>query len=257
MSIAYEMKRDGLHVTTSALTGNINTVVIAYEKAMTVGNAGSALSNAVKSAASVRQAALTLIHAIQERGMITPWKGGGQVVQDFLKKMREAEEIIGVEFGLSKDDWAELRKPGQYADTRAQAMKSWSFGVALKVGLDEAGIAVLLTTNGLRKINAAHRKAPKVRGVDSYLEALDHYLKENPQDVIEAQARLHKIISDARGLLDAAEKQRLAMQEAGHAAEPAEKMEPGQSVPVMANLDSDLIDETSDPKAAEKLAETA
>lgn len=254
MSIKYEMKKDGLHVTTSALTGAINTVVIAYEKAMATKNAGAALSGAVKSAQSVRQAALTLIHGIQERGLIKPWLGGGKVVQDFLKKMREAEETIGLEFGLDKDDWAELRKPGQYADTRAQAMKAWSFGVPLKVGLDAGGNAILLTTNGLRKINAAHRKAPEEKGVDAYLDALDHYLKENPADYVEAQARLNQIISEARSLLDVAEKQRLAAIENSSAED--EAPEPGQSTPAMvATLDD--IDETADPVAAAKLAETA
>lgn len=247
MSIKYEMKKDGLHVTTSALTGAINTVVIGYDKAMTTKTASQVLSGAVKAASSVRQAALTLIHAIQEKGIISPWLAGGTVTQDFLKKMREAEETVGKEFNLGPDDWTELRKPGQYADTRAQAMKAWSFGVPLKVGLDEQGNAILLTTNGLRKIDAAHRKAPEARGVDSYLDALEAYLQENPADVVEVQSRLSSIISKARGLLDSAEKQRIAAAEQQNVA-----TEAGQSIPG----DSE-VDETSDPVAAEKMAEVA
>jgi hypothetical protein len=205
----------GLRVTTLSKAGHESTVIIAYDTAMESKTAGRALAGAVKSSASIRTAALSLIHVIQESGMLKPWCGGKAVVQDMLKKMKEAEELIGErEFGLTKQDWAELRKPGQYADTRSQAMKAYANGQTIKVAVDAKGAAVLLTTNGLRKINASNAKPPEKRDIDDYLDAVADYLEKNPKDAAHAQKRLHQIITAARSLLDSEAKKAEAFKDA-------------------------------------------
>lgn len=213
MSMTYKKEAKGLLVTTTGKNGNTTNITLAYENALEAANVTTILQNHARGAASFRGAALTLMNIAQKTGMLKDWFGGQKVTQDLLKKMKDAEEFAGQQFGLTPEDWRELRQPGQYADTRSAMLKAWTFGETLEVGLDSKGISVLLTMNGLRKINASHRKAPETKGLDDYLETLAQYLTSHPEEAVGAEARVTKILSEARSLLDNVAKQAIAQAE--------------------------------------------
>jgi hypothetical protein len=204
MSIKFAINPNGCEIRTMGKNGIETIVSHSYEKAMERSVIVRCMRNNTQAAGSMRQASLSFIHEIQTSGMIDPWFNSQTVHSDLLKKMREAEEKLAVEFGMTADDVAEMRKPGAYADTRSHALKAWGFGIALKTGVDETGNVNLLTTSALRQINASKRKEPETKTIDDLLAKVAEFLMERPQDVVVVEEQTRNMIKAARAMLDSA-----------------------------------------------------
>lgn len=204
MTIKFNLKADGCEIRVMNKNGIETVVSHSYEKAMVRDQIVRCMRNNTQQAGSMRAASLSFIHEIQTSGMIDPWFNSQTVHSDLLKKMREAEEKLAVEFGMTSDDVAEMRKPGAYADTRSHALKAWGFGIALKTGVDEKGNVNLLTTSALRQINASKRKEPETKTIDDLLAKVAEFLMERPQDVVVVEEQTRNMIKAARAMLDSA-----------------------------------------------------
>lgn len=211
MSMQYEMSDSGVKVTVTDKQGKMTAVTHAYEKAMDPKQFVQALARAMKAAPSVRQAAVSFIHHIQTTGYLDPWKGGdkhGKVAKELLAKMRDLEDSIGVELGLSAEAIKEMRTPGQYADTRSLALKCWVIGVPLQAGVEKStGIPNLITVSAMRQIVQANRATPEPTTVGDILDKLEKALEKDPSAAGAVIGRMNTIMSFARSLLDSATKQ--------------------------------------------------
>jgi len=204
MAIKYTLAENGVEIRTTGKNGAETIRIEAYDKALDQKDIVAAMKKATKLGVSMRSASLSFINAIQESGVIKPWFGSGTVASELLKKMREAEETLAKEWGMSADDVAEMRKPGAYADTRSHALKAWGFGIPLKHGVDDKGVGKLITISTLRQINASKRVKPEPAGINGILDKLAEYLIDHPQDVIHAEKVMNNMVKHARSLLDSA-----------------------------------------------------
>lgn len=201
--LKYVLNPTACVVTSVSKTGAEATVTLLHEKGLTKDQTSRTLKTYVKGMSSVRAAAATFIDALQQTGKMDSFKSGGVITKELLALVRNIEDAIGTEWGFDEATFKAMRTAGQYADTRSLALKCWIHGVAVRQGVDAAtGIPVLLTTDAMRKIIAAHRKAPEPTAIDDLLDKIEEMLADKPTDLDIVQRRINKMLDHARSLLD-------------------------------------------------------
>jgi translation initiation factor 2B subunit (eIF-2B alpha/beta/delta family) len=215
MSTKVNLVSTGLEVRVMSGKGIETIQCLAFDSALSVGQAKDAMTKTSVLAPSMRNACLVFINEIQKtQDRLLQFKGGLKVTSDLLKLMRECEDIQAHLWGLSDDVVTDMRKAGVYADTRSHAVKAWSYGYAIKQGIGERGEDLMLTTSALRSINASFKEAPKPITLEAIMETLAKYLESNPQDTGLAQAQFNATMSAAREMLDQAHKANEATEKA-------------------------------------------
>jgi len=213
--LKYTINKDAVVVTSISKAGAEASVTLVHDKGLTKDQTSRTLKTYVKGMASVRAAAATFIDALQQTGKMESFKSGGVITKELLALTRNIEDAIGKEWGFDEATFKSMRSAGQYADTRSLALKCWVHGVAVRQDVDAAtGIPVLLTTDAMRKIVAAHRKAPEATAIDDVLDKLEEMLADKPTDIDIVQRRIAKILDHAKSLLDQSAKQDEAKEKA-------------------------------------------
>ena len=223
MSTKVSIVSNGLEVRIMSGKGVESIQTLSFDSALTQAQAKEAFNKDTALAPSMRNACLVFINEIQKsQDRLLQFKGGLKVTSELLKLMRECEDVQARLWGLSDEVVANMRKAGVYADTRSHAVKAWSYGYAIKQGLDSHGHDLMLTTSALRSINASFKEAPKPVTLESIMETLAKYLESNPNDLSLAQAQFSACMSSAREMLDAAHKATEASEKKLASTEPTE-----------------------------------